>query len=80
MLSGYTFLQPAIKLLEFFRRYDDVNLSDSATQNEAGGLPSLSTEKVQRMSEFMRPEKLQQIGDDDAKRWVSYWHSVGFLS
>lgn len=52
---------------------------DSTTYHEAGGLPSLSTEKVQRISRFMSPEKLKQIGDDDAKLWVSYWHSVGFL-
>ncbi|KAH0588812.1 Polyketide synthase HetM [Termitomyces sp. J132] len=71
---------PAIKLLEFFRRYGDEDCSDFATQNEAGGLPNLSTEKVQRISSFMRPENLQQIGDDDAKLWVSYWHSIGFLN
>ncbi|KAG6902731.1 hypothetical protein C0995_012395 [Termitomyces sp. Mi166 len=67
---------PAIKLLEFFRSY----ASDSAAQSEAGGLPILSTEKVQRISRFMSPEKLQQIGDDEAKLWVSYWHSIGFLN
>lgn len=73
-------LQPAIKLLEFFRRYANTDADDSAGQGEAGGLPNLSTEKVQRMSKFMRSENLQQIGDDDAKLWVSYWHSIGFLN
>ncbi|KAH0578471.1 hypothetical protein H2248_003619 [Termitomyces sp. 'cryptogamus'] len=71
---------PAIKLLKFFHGYANVDASDSAIQSEAGGLPSLSTEKVQRVSEFMSPEMLQQIGDDDARLWVSYWHSIGFLN
>ncbi|KAG6902725.1 hypothetical protein C0995_012389 [Termitomyces sp. Mi166 len=71
---------PAIKLLEFFRRYANADANDSSIQSEAGGLPNLSTEKVQQISRFMSPEKLQQIGDDDAKLWVSYWHSIGFLN
>ncbi|KAG6885392.1 putative NRPS-like protein biosynthetic cluster [Termitomyces sp. T159_Od127] len=71
---------PAIKLLEFFRSYANADVIESTAHHEAGGLPSLSTEKVQRISRFMSPEKLPQIGDDDAKLWVSYWHSVGFLN
>ncbi|KAG6878148.1 hypothetical protein C0993_011566 [Termitomyces sp. T159_Od127] len=75
-----TFFQPAIKLLEFFRRYANAEADDSATQSEAGGLPRLSTEKVQRISQFMRSENLQQIGDNDAMLWVSYWQSIGFIN
>ncbi|KAG6896087.1 putative secondary metabolism biosynthetic enzyme [Termitomyces sp. T32_za158] len=70
---------PAVKILEFFRGYAKVDASDFAPQSEAGGLPILSTETVQQISRYMSPERLQQIGDDDAKLWVSYWRSVGFL-
>ncbi|KAG6878153.1 hypothetical protein C0993_011571 [Termitomyces sp. T159_Od127] len=70
---------PAVKLLEFFRGYANADTSDFPIQSEAGGFPSLSTETVQRISEYMSPEKLQQIGEDDAKLWVSFWHSIGFL-
>ncbi|KAG6877487.1 putative NRPS-like protein biosynthetic cluster [Termitomyces sp. T32_za158] len=71
---------PAIKLLEYFRRYANADADHFATESEADGLPNLSTEKVQRISKFMRSEPLQQIGDNDAKLWVSYWKSTGFLN
>ncbi|KAG6816854.1 hypothetical protein H0H87_002340 [Tephrocybe sp. NHM501043] len=73
---------PAVKLLEFFRNYareDSANVA-SVSQRDAGGLPSLSTEKVQRESVFMHPQRLKQIGDDDTKLWVSYWHATGYLT
>ncbi|KAG6852620.1 putative secondary metabolism biosynthetic enzyme [Blastosporella zonata] len=71
---------PAVKLLEFFRNYAGADASEYIHQSEAGGLPSLSTEKVQRLSACMHPGKLQQIGYEDAKLWVSYWHETGFLN
>ncbi|KAG6907803.1 putative NRPS-like protein biosynthetic cluster [Tephrocybe rancida] len=69
---------PAIKLLEFFREYAVADTT-AFIQSEAGGLPSLSTEKAQSTSDFMGPS-LPQLGFDDAKLWVSYWHGVGFIT
>ncbi|KAG6832642.1 putative NRPS-like protein biosynthetic cluster [Tephrocybe sp. NHM501043] len=72
-------LVPFVKLFEFFRNYAEADTSGNSEEKVAGGLPSLSTQKAQQLSSYMQPDRLQQIGYNDAKLWVSYWHAAGFL-
>jgi hypothetical protein len=72
--------QPAIKLLSFFRMMSsaDATLRKSGGSDvEGGGLATFSMEKSQAASPTLY--NLQQIGADDAQRWVSYWSSKGFF-
>ncbi|KAF9475685.1 hypothetical protein BDN70DRAFT_883370 [Pholiota conissans] len=45
---------------------------------ETGGLAAFSTTKVQSISPTM--ESLPAIGHNDARRWIKYWKSAGFIT
>ncbi|KAG5642090.1 hypothetical protein DXG03_003614 [Asterophora parasitica] len=65
---------PAIKLLDFFRKASQM----ATTANEFGGVvASFTTDKTQSASDTVA--QLLQIGPDDVRSWVQYWHDVGFL-
>ena len=73
-------LQPAIKLIEFFRRMaqvDQVACQQGKEDGEVGGQPTFSTEKVQMMSGTMK--QLSTLGKEDAGLWVKYWKDVGLV-
>lgn len=73
-------IQPAVKLLEFFRFTSEVNVpvsQGSKDASEVGGLATFSTDKVQAISETMRT--LCEVERRDAQRWVKYWKGVGFI-
>lgn len=73
-------IQPAIKLLDFFRFTSEVDVSVSQGDKDAGevgGLAIFSTDKVQAISQTMR--SLSEVGLADAQRWVKYWKGVGFI-
>lgn len=67
-------LQPAIKLLEFFR---GLAFAEHRPTTESGGLSVFSTKKVRGSSATMR--ELEPIGSHDVRKWVKYWKAVGFL-
>jgi hypothetical protein len=72
--------QPAIKLLSFFRMISsaDATIRKSGRSDvEGGGLATFSTAKSQAASPTLN--NLQQIGTDDAQRWVGYWSGKGFF-
>lgn len=68
--------QPAIKLLNFFRSAADGDAS-ATDEAEAGGLPTFAMGKAQEASEMLR--FLPSIGEEDARRWVGYWKTCGFI-
>ena len=74
-------LQPAIKLLEYYRWVavaDDHATKLAKSQVvEAGGLPVLLTSKIQKYSATLR--ELESIGAEHARAWVNYWTKIGFL-
>ena len=72
-------LQPAIKLLEFYRdmaRHEEVTQSE--TQVGEAGMVDFSTAKAQRVSKSVA--HMQLLGDLDARAWVNYWSSKGLFS
>jgi len=71
---------PAIKLIEFFRGFaqvDQLVRQHGGKVGEVGGQPAFSTEKVQTISETMK--ELPLLGDEDAALWVKYWKGVGLF-
>ena len=69
-------LQPAVKLLDFFRAFanSDVGKKD----DESWGLSSFDTTKTRTLSQTIR--ELGPIGYADAERWVGYWNKRGFFN
>ena len=71
-------LQPAIKLLDFFRGMAIANRYRPASENvEAGGAPVFSTLKLEASSRTI--QKLLPLNENHAGSWVSYWESKHFL-
>ncbi|THH32206.1 hypothetical protein EUX98_g1995 [Antrodiella citrinella] len=64
---------PALKLLGFF--VDGV----SATNVEAFGAIRMDTSQAVAEVESLQEERLAQLSADDARGWLSYWKSIGFL-
>ncbi|KAF9475758.1 putative aminoadipate reductase [Pholiota conissans] len=72
---------PAIKLLDFFRFTSgmDTTLRQTGKEDvETGGLAAFSTIKVQSISPTMK--SLPAIGHNDARHWIKYWKSAGFIT
>ena len=73
-----TCVQPAIKLLEFFRALaqGDHAIRDLGIDaTEAAGMTNFSTTKVQQISPTMA--NMQAVGEIEADAWVRYWISKG---
>ncbi|CAA7263094.1 unnamed protein product [Cyclocybe aegerita] len=73
-------LVPGIKLLDFYRnmaRADAEILRNGRDEAEVGGMCQFETKKAQDVSVTMRLVK--PVGALDARSWVRYWQSVGFL-
>ncbi|KAF8901181.1 acetyl-CoA synthetase-like protein [Gymnopilus junonius] len=71
---------PAIKLLDFFRgivQMDQGIRTQGLEDVEVGGLASLSTDKIQSISQTMKD--LPPISHSDASLWISYWKNSRFL-
>jgi hypothetical protein len=71
-------VQPAIKLLEFFRALaqgDEAIRKLGISVTEAAGMANFSTAKAQRVSLTMK--NMQAIGEIEADAWVGYWMSKG---
>lgn len=69
-------IQPAIKLLEFFRslaRGDQAIRNPDIGVTEAAGMTNFSTTKVRQVSPTMA--NMQAIGEVEADAWVGYWIS-----
>ena len=73
-----TCVQPAIKLLEFFRALaqGDHAIRDLGIDaTEAAGMTNFSTTKVQQVSPTMA--SMRAIGEIEADAWIRYWISKG---
>jgi hypothetical protein len=66
---SYHVLQPAVKILDFFRGLVKVESDEDV---ETSGTV-LSTEKMQVISQRVRI--LEPIGLEDVTAWVRYWNS-----
>lgn len=75
----FTFMQPSVKILEFFRRMaiGDAAARKSGRADSEGGIKSFATHKAQAASLTMT--HAQPIGLDYAQRWVNYWVFKGYL-
>jgi hypothetical protein len=74
-------LQPAIKLLEFFRataNADEALRSGQLLGKESGGMADFSTKSAQSVSQTMR--ELPSIGAEHVDMWVKYWKSAGLFN
>ena len=75
------FVQPALKLLDFFRKLvaGDLQLkTDGRLDVEIGGLPTFSISKAQDISKTVRD--LKPLGCEDVERWVKYWDAMGLFN
>ena len=76
--SNCIFVQPAIKLLDFFQNMSAGDLqvtTDGQLGAEAGGLTTFSTSRTQDISKSMRD--LKRLGSEDVELWVKYWDAAG---
>ena len=74
------FLQPALKLLDFFRNLSAGDLqvtADDRLSAEAGGLNTFSTSKTQNISKTIRD--LKPLASEDVEGWVKYWDAAGLF-
>jgi hypothetical protein len=62
----------AARLLPFFRSLDRTSSGD------AFGFPKLDMRCAMEMSVSLRSLS-GQLGEEDVKRWIGYWRSVGLL-
>lgn len=46
---------------------------------EVAGFPTLSMDAAKRVCPMLADENLKPVGPEDAKRWLSYWKSIGVL-
>ncbi|EPQ52234.1 acetyl-CoA synthetase-like protein [Gloeophyllum trabeum ATCC 11539] len=70
---------PALKILQFYQRMassDEVLRASGRTDEETGMLPFV-TEKAQSISATLR--EAPQLVEEDAERWIKYWHGKGLL-
>ena len=75
------FVQPALKLLDFFRNLSAGDLqvtTDGRLDAEAGGLTTFSTSKIRDISKTMRD--LKPLGSEDVEGWVKYWDAKGLFN
>jgi hypothetical protein len=59
------------------RDADAVIRAKGQANAEAGGLSTLSTEKMQRASQAVR--ELQSLNAGDVGRWIGYWKAKGLF-
>lgn len=69
--------QPALRLLEFFRSLAH-SIDSNPTAVPLGPLPRFETTKMEQMSSAVA--NANQLTSEDARRWVTYWISTGFLN
>ncbi|TFY63083.1 hypothetical protein EVJ58_g3467 [Rhodofomes roseus] len=72
--------QPGIKLLDYYRTVIHAEAQakrDGVDGCEAGGLPFFETSKACSVSKTLA--ELPPLGAQDARAWVIYWKSIGFL-
>jgi hypothetical protein len=75
-----TFVQPAVKLLDFFgaMAHSNVDVRSLKDPNsESGGLTRLATDKAQSVSPAL--QNAASLGASDVQRWVRYWIEKGLL-
>ena len=81
-ISHCDFVQPGLKLLNFFRQMLDGQLKVMSEGHldttEAEGLPKFSTSKIQNISKTMRD--LEPLVPEDVERWVKYWDATGLFN
>lgn len=74
------FIQPAVKLLDFFGAMAQANTVVRSLDDpfaESGGLTRLSTEKARSASYVL--DNAVPLGAADIQRWVRYWVERGLL-
>lgn len=64
----------ALRLLDFYK-----SINQAYDGPEAAGFPTLSMDEAKRICPMLADENLQPVGPKDAKKWLSYWNSVGAL-
>jgi hypothetical protein len=69
-------MQPAIKLLDFFRTF--AGAMDVAPTAEAGGAATFSTDKAREATQAMRDAA--PISEASVASWVKFWQSKGLFA
>ena len=77
-------LNPALKLLPFFRACNNVvqaSMNADRPSKEAMGLPCMDVTKCATIAakQTLSEERLRSLGPEDMHRWIRYWECVGYL-
>jgi hypothetical protein len=81
LIDTLIYVQPAIKLLQFFRAAAHADASARAgllKGVESGGITRFSTAKATMASKAM--SHLPVLDEHHALSWVKYWHARRFFS
>ncbi|KAH9941064.1 hypothetical protein B0H21DRAFT_811720 [Amylocystis lapponica] len=70
-------LQPAIKLVEFFKNIAWVEKERRGNTIEAGGMALFATTQLQNASPTLA--KLPRVNDEHVKAWIGYWRRKQFI-
>lgn len=71
---------PASMLLDLFKGALKAEASDDSEMGEVMGFPRLSIDQGLGASDTLRnTEALERLGDEDVRRWLGYWRTIGFL-
>ena len=70
-------LNPALRLLPFYRSQQEAMAQDRAREREPMGLVRLSTEKATAVSGALA--RMRPLDEERAKGWFAAWRRAGFL-
>ena len=70
-------MQPAVKLMSFWKALLQSSTRDDSIAVEAGGIPTFQTKHAEALSNTLRTASA--IGRPEAELWVKYWRDVGYI-
>lgn len=68
--------QPVAKVMDFVLQGSRIDYT-ATSATESFGIPSMFTEKMQRLSPSLKI--LPQLLPEDVKKWIAHWKRIGFL-
>lgn len=77
--SRQSSMNPALKLMDFFRLGLEVPEVLRPTKECMGLLPKVALDKSRLASKTLSNEAIPQVNDIDVERWVRHWRDIGFL-
>lgn len=70
-------VQPAIKILQFFKASVSQTIADVDYAVEAGGLPMFTVDELLQSS--VSATKLEPLDETYVGAWTDYWRRIGYI-